>query len=437
MRQVLLNLLSNAIKFSDTGHVTLRALAVQPSATGAFAKLRFEVADQGIGMNEAQLGRLFQPFEQVADLRRREGGAGLGLAISRQLVRLMGGDIQVHSEQGEGSVFSFEVEAPILQALPHEAPESGAPIGYEGERRKILVVDDVPQNRAMLLDSLETMGFEVAHACDGAEALTVAAWFQPDLIVMDLLMPVMDGYEATRRLRMSPQSADVPIIAMSASARADTQTRCREAGANAFIAKPVEETTLLNAIADMLHLTYLREERAGAPEEALPLPANQSSVVAARAGKPAGPVRSFDAGKSLLGEHSLLNGAHVLLVEDNAINREVVLEMLSDTDPDIVVSVAYNGREALDMLDRQRFDIVLMDCQMPVMDGYEATRLLRQRPALRHLPVIALTANAMVGDSDKALAVGMNDHIAKPIKLEELLATLERWVRHARVAAAE
>jgi len=275
LRQVLLNLLSNAIKFSDTGQVTLRARPLQPVAGSTAGRLRFEVEDKGIGMNEAQLAQLFQPFAQVAELQRREGGAGLGLTISRQLVRLMGGDIQVHSREGKGSIFSFEIEAPARQALVHALP-----------------------------------------ACAGDPAIDVAA-----------------------------------------------------------------------------------------PP----------------------PTRSARAEEALLADRAVVSGARVLLVEDNAINRELALELLSAAG--VVVSVAGDGREALDMLERQHFDAVLMDCLMPVMDGYAATRALRLRPELRALPVIALTANAMVGDRDKALAAGMNDHIAKPIKLEQLFATLARWVR--------
>ena len=265
LRQVLLNLLSNAIKFSDGGQVTLRARAVQPRAGATASGLRFEVEDKGIGMNEAQLARLFQPFAQVAEHQRRAGGAGLGLAISREMVRLMGGDIQVQSREGQGSVFSFEIEAPALQApvraLSARLPARGTPNGCQGEQ--------------------------------------------------------------------DPRAA--------------------------------------------------------------------------------------------------VSGARVLVVEDNAINRVLVVELLSGAG--VVVSVACDGQEALDILEQQRFDAVLMDCLMPVMDGYAATRALRQRPEHRALPVIALTANAMVGDRDRSLAAGMSDHITKPIKLEELFSTLARWVR--------
>jgi CheY-like chemotaxis protein len=362
-------------------------------------------------MNEAQLARLFRPFAQVAELQRREGGAGLGLAISRQLVLLMGGDIQVHSRETQGSVFSFEIEAPVPKAPVQALPASGTPIGYEGKRRKILVVDDAPQIRSMLRDAVGKLGFEVADACSGEEALVVAARFHPDLIVMDLMMPVMDGYEATRRLRSLPEGAAVRIIVMSASATADVETRSREAGANTIIGKPVELSTLLNAIEAMLRLTWVREHADG-------------PAIGAMRGE-----------EALLAHRAVVDGTRVLLVEDNAINRELALALLSASG--VIVSVACDGQEALNLLERQRFDVVLMDCLMPVMDGYAATRALRQRPELGGLPVIALTANAMVGDRDKALAAGMNDHIAKPIKLEELFATLARWVRPADTVVAE
>ena len=264
LRQVLLNLLSNAVKFTDTGRVTLRVTRLQTTEVGAAAdttvRLRCEVEDEGIGISEAQQARLFQPFEQLAEVGRREGGTGLGLAISRELIRLMGGDIQVRSRPGEGSVFWFEIVVPALEGQVHALLERRAPVGYEGERRKVLVVDDVPHSRAMLLDALDTLGFQVADAGNGAEALVVAARFRPDLIVMDLMMPVMDGFEATQRLRRSPGSAKVPIIATSASATTETDLRSREAGANAFIRKPIEQSVLLDTIAAVLGLTWICEE---------------------------------------------------------------------------------------------------------------------------------------------------------------------------------
>jgi CheY-like chemotaxis protein len=273
LRQVLLNLLSNAIKFTDRGQVTLTVQALPPGTQAAandpdpnaLVRLRFEVKDSGIGMTRAQLDRLFQPFEQVADAHRREGGTGLGLAISRRLIRMMGGDIHVHSRPGEGSVFFFEIVLPTAQSLPFTARGRGRPIGYEGPRRKVLVIDDVPQNREMMFEALGSLGIQAIGASDGQMGIDVAVTTRPDLIVIDAMMPVMDGWEATRRLRQIPALAAVPIIATSASATPDVEARCRAAGASTFIAKPIEQNVLLDALARLMGLTWVYEEPEPAP----------------------------------------------------------------------------------------------------------------------------------------------------------------------------
>jgi len=268
LRQVLLNLLSNAIKFTDSGHVTLRVRALPPSShdqpdeTGveAMARLRFEVHDTGIGISEAQQVRLFQPFEQVADMQRRAGGTGLGLAISRQVIRMMGGDILVRSQLGAGAVFFFELDLPTSHPQSVALSARGRPTGYLGPRKCILVIDDVPHNRAMLSDALSSMGFDVLEAADGQEGLEVAGRAGPDLIVIDLMMPVMDGFEATLRLRKMPALAEVPVIATSASATRDVEARCRAAGANAFMPKPIEQSALVDALATLMDLTWIYPE---------------------------------------------------------------------------------------------------------------------------------------------------------------------------------
>jgi signal transduction histidine kinase/DNA-binding NarL/FixJ family response regulator len=263
LRQVLLNLLSNAVKFTDSGEVSLCVQALEPQdkrehgGADSISRLRFEVRDSGIGMTEAQLARLFQPFEQVADVNRREGGTGLGLAISRQLVRLMGGDIQVRSRPGHGSVFSFELDLPVAHGQIAASTGRGSPVGYEGLRKKVLVVDDVAQNRAMLLDALSMLGFQVADASNGAECLDVAARVSPDLIIMDVMMPVMDGYEATQRVRLLPGLADVPIVATSASATQEVEARCRAAGANAFVSKPIDQGLLQLTIEPLMGIHWI------------------------------------------------------------------------------------------------------------------------------------------------------------------------------------
>jgi len=255
LRQVLLNLLSNAIKFTDRGEVQL-GVSLMGRGAGK-ASLRFEVRDSGIGMSSAQQERLFKPFEQVGAAKRREGGSGLGLAISRELVRLMGGDITVSSEPGKGSRFSFDVELPLGTDRRLEPAVCGRPAGYAGRRRTVLIVDDVPQNRAVLVDSLNVLGFDLVEAVDGQQALACAERVRPDLIVMDMTMPVMDGLEATRRIRQSPALAGIPVMASSGSTSDETEAKCRAAGADAFLPKPIDLQAFMAEMGRLLSLTWI------------------------------------------------------------------------------------------------------------------------------------------------------------------------------------
>ncbi|MCS0615144.1 ATP-binding protein [Massilia kyonggiensis] len=274
LRQVLLNLLGNAVKFTDTGKVSLRVLPAASAGAPDVARLRFEVADSGIGMDTQQLGRIFQPFEQVAAAERREGGTGLGLAISQQLVQLMGGHIDVVSTPGQGSTFSFEIDVPVAAAAPAAMAPHETPVGYEGERKRLLVVDDVPQNRAMLQDLLQETGFIVAAATNGLECLVLLDSFRPDLILMDVMMPVMDGNETTRQIRHMPGWGKVPIIAVTASASVEDERKSRDAGADAFLAKPVDHDLLLLTIGRLLALEWVTGQPApeGGGEAAMAIP---------------------------------------------------------------------------------------------------------------------------------------------------------------------
>ncbi|HEV7815870.1 MAG TPA: ATP-binding protein [Janthinobacterium sp.] len=252
LRQVLLNLLSNAVKFTDHGSVLL---CVKMSAEG---RIRFEVQDTGIGIGEDQTAIIFMPFEQAGETQRRLGGTGLGLAISRQFVRLMGGDIQVKSRTGRGSTFWFELKLPVIESRPVMSRDPGV-AGYEGPRKTILVVDDVAENRAVAIDMLSRLGFEVIEASSGAEGLERAQALRPDLILMDIVMPGMDGLETTSRLRELPVCKEVPIIAISASATRQDQDSSMMAGMNAFLPKPIEFDSLVAQIATLLQLTLIYE----------------------------------------------------------------------------------------------------------------------------------------------------------------------------------
>jgi signal transduction histidine kinase/CheY-like chemotaxis protein len=261
LRQVLLNLLGNAVKFSEHGQVTLRVLKVADADQQCV--VRFEVRDTGVGMEAGQLETIFQAFEQVGDVKQRSGGTGLGLSISRELVRLMGGDIAVQSQPGSGSIFWFEIALAVAddaELVRGSSVSQETITGYEGLRRTILITDDVPANRAMLTTLLAGLGFDILEASNGQEALDLMYRQRPDLVITDVSMPVMDGLEATRCIRADPALADVPVIVVSATFLAQDTLSAVNAGANAFLAKPIDQSRLLSAIATHLNIQWTTEE---------------------------------------------------------------------------------------------------------------------------------------------------------------------------------
>lgn len=257
LRQILLNLLGNAVKFTDQGRVSL---SVRATLEAGNMLLRFEVQDCGVGISADQQELIFQPFEQVGDIQRRIGGTGLGLPISRRLVRLMGGEIRLESRPGSGSRFWFELKLPLAAegVAPKEFSLAGIN-GYTGARRRILVVDDIAVNRSFLVDLLRSIGFIVTEAVNGRDALEQVQRSAPDLIVTDFVMPVMSGAALTSRLRQMPEFAQLPIIVASASCTAEDRTNCLAAGANVFLVKPIEQADLLREIGRMLALRWVSE----------------------------------------------------------------------------------------------------------------------------------------------------------------------------------
>ncbi|MBK7002505.1 MAG: response regulator [Rhodoferax sp.] len=279
LRQVLLNLLGNAVKFTEHGSVTLRVL--RGMEIDGKCTLRFEVRDTGIGIDQDHLKSIFQAFEQVGDSRQRSGGTGLGLAISQQLVRLMGGEILVDSRPDAGSCFWFEVALPVISfgetvAITAAADLSNMVIGYEGRRLHVLITDDIPANRDMLIAFLGGLGFEYSVASNGQEMLEQVQHKRPDLVISDVTMPVMDGLEATRKVRANPTSSGTPIIIVSATFLKQDRQAALQAGANAFLSKPIEQGHLLHEIERLLNIRWVRERP---PENAVQTEPTASSAM--------------------------------------------------------------------------------------------------------------------------------------------------------------
>ncbi|HXU94778.1 MAG TPA: response regulator, partial [Gallionella sp.] len=395
--QVLLNLVSNAIKFTERGEVRVDVRPV--SVSDDAIEIEFRVQDTGIGMTEEQRARLFKPFSQAdSSTTRKYGGSGLGLAISKHLVEMMGGQIGLESESGKGSTFTFT--ARFARMREDEMPQ-GKCLPAELNRLKVMVVDDVDSALEVMAAMLAPFSCRVTCVKSGQEALDALEQASGDdpynLVFMDWNMPGLDGIEASRRIKRHPHLSHIPtIIMVTAHGREMIMEQAADAKIDGFLIKPVTASMLADAIVGVLG-----PERGG---ETLK-DATQTWGIP-----------RLDA---------ILN-AHVLLVEDNAINRQLAMELLKQAG--LVVSLANNGKEAVDWVAREHFDAVLMDIHMPVMDGYEATRAIRQMPGLETLPIIAMTANAMAGDREKCLAAGMNDHVAKPIDPELLFAALNTWV---------
>jgi len=398
--QVLINLGNNAVKFTDSGEIVVGIEKVAEDANGV--ELHFWVKDSGIGMTPEQKNKMFQSFSQAdASTTRKYGGTGLGLAISRNLVEAMQGRIWVDSEPGKGSTFHFHARFG-LQAEPMPRRMFKA---EELRGVRVLVVDDNASAREILSTMARTFGLEVDVARDGQQALTLLAEAEKkklpyDLVLMDWKMPVMDGVETMHRLQDAGLARIPSVIMVTAYGREEALGSAQQRGValKSVLTKPVTASTLLEAIGEALDKGFITDTRANEK-------AGSHSVAMAQ-----------------------LAGARILLVEDNEMNQELAMELLQNAGVEVVL--ANHGQEALDILVKDpSFDGILMDCQMPVMDGYAATREIRKNPQFKELPIIAMTANAMAGDREKVLQAGMWDHIAKPLNVGEMFATIAKWIK--------
>ncbi len=396
--QVLLNLANNALKFTEKGKIIISIELIEKNRDAAI--LRFSVQDTGIGMSREQTVRLFQPFSQAdVSTTRQYGGTGLGLTICERLVKMMDGEIGVESELGKGSTFSFTAVFKLKTIEKKHRRDVGDLKGM-----KILVVDDNAIAQNILTGMLESVGFESSVAGSGKEALAelemaASKGLGYELVIMDWKLPGINGVEASRRIRENRNLPQVPMIIMvTAYCREEVMLQVEQAGLDGFLVKPVNASVLVDTI--MAVFEEKTDDRS----------------------------RSKTKGAQYLGALQNICGAKILLVEDNEINQQVALELLEKAGLEVVI--ANNGKEAVDAVQKDKFDAVLMDIQMPKMGGYEATKEIRKlKTQNQDVPIIATTAYAMAGDREKSLRVGMNDHIPKPVDINELYATLVRWIK--------
>ncbi len=389
LRQVLLNLVGNALKFTSSGDIGISAVVLRDDP--GQATFRLAVSDTGIGIPHDRQEAIFESFTQAdGSSTRRFGGTGLGLTISRQIVELMGGRISLTSEPGKGSTFSVELtlEKQVLAGSALALPE-------HLRKAHVLVVDDNATNRRILREQLSSWGCSVVEASGGHQALAqLAADPTMSLVLMDLQMPVMDGETTTARMKRDHGKATPPIVLLSSSGILKAE-ECQEKGFAAALTKPVRQSQLYNTLVDILGRT------------AADRPPIEEDIVPAQEGA--------------------FLGLRVLLAEDNPINQKVAARMLERWH--CQVTTVDDGFAAMEAVKKVEYDIVLMDCHMPLLDGYETTAAIRQHEVAtgHHLPIIAMTANALEGDRDQCLAAGMDDYVRKPVRPGTLLEVILRW----------
>jgi PAS domain S-box-containing protein len=394
LRQIVVNLAGNAIKFTEQGEVVLD---VEIQAKGDEVVLHFSVRDTGIGIPPEKQRLIFEAFTQAdSSMTRKFEGTGLGLAISSQLVRMMDGEIWVESVVGKGSTFHFTARFglhpdDVRKLAPPQVSVQGLPV---------LVVDDNATNRSILAEMLTGWGMRPTVVANGQEALQALERARVSgqafsLALLDAMMPEMDGFALAEQIGRHPEIAKATVMMLSSAAQAGDHARCQALGIATYLTKPIKQSDLLDAIMTTLDATA--EARRLSPEGISDLPPSRRSL-------------------------------HILLAEDNAVNQRLAVRLLAKRGHTAVV--AGNGREALDALAREKFDLLLMDVQMPEMDGFEATAAIRAQETSvgGHIPIVAMTAHAMKGDRERCLEAGMDDYLAKPLQIQQLYEVIENLV---------
>lgn len=402
LQQILVNLTGNAFKFSESGAVSIEVSCLEKSPDQV--KLSFAVRDQGVGIRPENIENIFEAFTQVdGSATRRYDGAGLGLTVSKRLVEMMGGQIWVESEPGKGTVVHFTTEIGSIEG-DQEDPLT-LPAEFRGT--KVLLVEDHETSQKVIQNILVSQGFRVAAVFTGKEALAElenqdSAGAPFGLLMIDWRLPDQNGISVYEQIRQVSAWAGIPSIIMTGFGPEEVKAQAHALGIRGFIRKPVEAFSLLRIIIDVLKSARQPEVAPSIKDNRLPL--------------------SFEG----------FEGYRILLVEDNPINQKVIVAMLSKTK--LKVDIAGDGQEALEALRESSYDLVFMDMQMPRMDGYVATRLIREELNCRDLPIIALTAQAMKTDREQGLAAGMNDYLVKPVAQEQLLTILRKWLKPPKSA---
>jgi PAS domain S-box-containing protein len=401
LRQVITNLVGNAVKFTEKGEVLVRVRKIEDGWNDAL--LRFEICDTGIGIDPEAQAKLFQAFVQAdGSTTRKYGGTGLGLAICKQLVRQMDGEIGVQSEPGKGSTFWFTAR------LSKSAPGKTAPPPrhLELQRKRTLVVDDNEQSRLVLQHLLASWGLDQALCPSGTEALATlrreaARGLPYQIVLIDLAMPSMDGLMLARAIKSDPRISTARLIMLTSLDRRDDLEAFRECGVDGYVIKPVKQRPLMDALLGAVG-------SADAPRNIM------SGLVAIE-------------GEAEEAADKPLPALNILVAEDNIVNQKVALHQLQKLG--FLAQAVDNGRMVLDALEKQRFDLIFMDCQMPELDGYAATGEIRRREGTqRHTWIVAMTAHSLEGDREKCLAAGMDDYVSKPVKIEDLKASIDRFI---------
>jgi len=394
--QILVNYANNAVKFTEKGEIVISVKVVEDTDNDVL--MRFAVSDTGIGLTQEQISKLFQSFQQAdTSTSRKYGGTGLGLAISKNLANLMGGDVGVESEYGKGSTFWFTARlgkgvAKARKFMPDP----------DLRGRRVLVVDDNEMSRIVLSEMLTGMTFAVKDVASGKAALEeLSSAFDAgtpyEVVLLDWRMPIMDGIQTAKAIRELPISPLPHIVMVTAYGREEVLKEAAMAGLEDVLIKPVSASTMFDTLIQVL------------------------------GGEPAAASKEDQKITPLMENLAAIKGISILLVEDNEFNQQLACELL--TDAGFTVDIAEDGQKSLDMLDKHTYDVVLMDMQMPVMDGVTATIEIRKKDAFHDLPVIAMTANVMADEIQRCMDAGMNDHVAKPIDPDDLFGKLLKWVK--------